>query len=199
MAKNYFSTGGLPASESKKIDDRPKSKPAFIVTAKGMLPEGTDIEAYEAEQSKAACLNFLNLIFTTKLLRHARFDRESMRAIQIAAAMTSLWGINKPPRWMMENYRNADFDLEFEARMLESTASHIVNILNYKEAGINTVKIIGQDDPEMCQICSSDNGKVYPVDSCPILPHENCTCDGGCPCYLATNDPSDEENERDDL
>jgi hypothetical protein len=134
LAKNYFSAGGLPApAENKKIIAQPKPKPRYIVTAKGELPEGTDIVAHEAEQAKAACLNFLNLIFTTKLLRHARFNQETMRAIQIAAAMTSLWGTNRPPRWMMESYRGADFDLEFEARMLEFTASHIVSIQSYKE------------------------------------------------------------------
>jgi hypothetical protein len=199
LAKNYFSTGGLPAAaENKKIDAKPKLKPTYIVTAKGVLPKGTDIEEYEAEQAKAACLNFLNLIFTTKLLRHARFNQETMRAIQISAAMMELWGTNKPPRWMVESYRGADFDLEFEARMLEFTASHFVRIQSAKEAGISTIKIIGQDDPDVCPICRSDSEKIYPVDSCPILPHENCTCDGGCSCMFASNASFDEGTEEDD-
>jgi hypothetical protein len=197
LAKNYFSTGGLPAPARIKTSDEENRKHHWV-TAKGALPEGTDIEEYEAEQAKVACLNFLNLIFTTKLLRHARFNQETMRAIQISAAMMELWGTNKPPRWMVESYRDADFDLEFEARMLEFTASHIVRIQSAKEAGISTVKIIGQDDPDVCPICLSDSEKIYPVDSCPILPHENCTCDGGCSCMFVSNVSFDEGAEEDD-
>lgn len=184
LAKNNFSTGGLPApAETKKIDAEQKLKPDFIVTAKGVLPEGTDIEAYEAEEAKTACLNFLNLIFTTKLLRHAHFNQETMRTIQISAAMMSLWGTNKPPRWVEENAPDSEYDLAFEARMLLFTAQHIVSIQSIKQAGFSTVKIIGMDDSGVCQVCYSDSGKIYPVDSCPILPHENCTCEGGCACY----------------
>jgi hypothetical protein len=195
LAKNYFSTGGLPAPAKIKSSDEENRKHQWF-TAKGALPVGTDIEEYEAEQAKAGCLNYLNLIFTTKLLRHARFNQETMRAIQIAAAMSSFWGTGKPPRWMMENYRDADFDLEFESRMLKFTASHIVTIQGYKEAGYRTAQIVGQDDPEVCEVCRADNEKIYPVDSCPILPHENCTCDGGCSCFVGVGGSASDEADR---
>ena len=196
LAKNYFSTGGLPPPiKTKDVDDEVKPERAWIVTATGELPKDTDIEVYRAEETKAASVNFLNLISTTNLPRHAHFNQDTMRAIQISASMMQLWGRNKPPRWLLENVPVGEYDLEFEARVLLFTVQHIVSLRSMKQAGFTQAKILSSEDPNVCHVCSLDHQKIYPIDSCPVLPHENCTCERGCTCYATASNPDEDTNK----
>jgi hypothetical protein len=72
----------------------------------------------------------------------------------------------------------------------------VINAVNLKEitrVGIKQVKILASGLPDICPICRLENGKIYPFEAAPILPHENCTCERGCSCLLIANDPGLEE------
>lgn len=47
-----------------------------------------------------------------------------------------------------------------------------------------------------CNICLSDNGKEYEIDyllANQILPHKECTCEGGCNCFYISNGKRDKK------
>jgi hypothetical protein len=189
LVRKYNSTGGLPEqAKSSEIDDSAKLKHTWIVTAAGELPKGTDIGIYRAEEAKAESIGFLTLIFTTKLLRHAHFDENTMQAVQLSASMMFLWGTNEPPRWLRDDASSGQCDLILEARMLLSAVYHITRLREIKQAGIGRVQILSSNGPDDCTVCCSDNKKTYPIDSCPILPHENCTCEMGCMCIATASE-----------
>ncbi|WP_407533755.1 hypothetical protein [Elizabethkingia miricola] len=80
----------------------------------------------------------------------------------------------------------------------------------YYEAQLNDFKIqsldsdlessfsINSHGSNPCSICLSDNGKEYEIDYLldnKILPHKECTCEGGCNCFYGLR-PKRDENGR---
>ena len=178
-----------PSRPDTRTSTDTKAKPNYrIETADGVLAEGMRIEDYEAERAKVASISFLNLIFTTKLLRHLRFDQNAMPAVQISASMMFLSGKNKLPRRLLEHQYGDQLDILEEARILLSTTYHITGLQSIKQAGFERVQISSSSDKGVCVICRSENQKIYAIDSCPLLPHESCTCEAGCGCYVGSTD-----------
>ena len=65
-------------------------------------------------------------------------------------------------------------------RLAVTEMSHVYNesaLRKYRQAGITKVKILGTNDERECEICKEYHKKIYPIDSCPMLPlHCNCRC-----------------------
>ena len=163
------STTRNPSKPDAHTGTDTKAKPSYrIETADGVLPEGTRIEDYEADRANAASISFLSLVFTTKLLRHSRFDQSAMPTIQISASMMFLSGTNKPPRQLLEQQYGDQLDITEEARILLSTVYHITKLQSTKHAGFKRVQISSSSGKGVCSACRSDNQKKYAIDSCPF-------------------------------
>jgi len=71
-------------------------------------------------------------------------------------------------------------------RLAITEMSHCYNesaLNKYRQAGITHVKILNNDE-NVCEVCKEYKNKIYPIDSCPLLPvHPNCKC-----TYLAVID-----------
>ncbi len=139
---------------------------------------GIDWQRYDCSHD----LSVLQIIFTAHLSRHARFGEDTMLNLRLAAAMIHLWGTNDPSPWLPDNSGDDKTVLVTEARMLLFHALNRVRLQEMKEAGIRRVKILSPRNSDDCPTCRSNDGKTYPIDGVPILPHEGCTCECGCRC-----------------
>lgn len=65
-------------------------------------------------------------------------------------------------------------------RLVRTETMHYLNsatIQRYKDAGVKYVQVIAAQDERTCDTCGAYNGKIYPIDKCPVLPfHANCRC-----------------------
>lgn len=46
----------------------------------------------------------------------------------------------------------------------------------FKDAGVEKVRWVAQDDKKTCSVCNDRDGKVYRIDKVPPKPHYNCRC-----------------------
>lgn len=126
----------------------------------------------------------LQLIFSAHLARHANLDEKQISNIRVAAAMMQLWGTNNATPYLEEGLSVMDFDWNVESRMLLFRALGTVRLEEIKELGIGRVQVLASGTSEDCPVCAADNNKVYDIGAAPILPHDGCACEGGCPCTL---------------
>lgn len=123
-------------------------------------------------------LIILQNIFSTQLKRLASLDQNDILRLRIAASMMQLWGENDPSPWLP----NDGLDRSAESRMLFFAALSVVRLEEMKQAGIKRVEVLGSANT--CSTCRSENGKKYPINAAPVLPHESCRCKTGCGCLL---------------
>jgi hypothetical protein len=122
----------------------------------------------------------LRIISSTQLSRHANFDDEAVSNLRIGAAMMQIWGEYNPRPWL--DGEDDRIDLVAESRAILFYALENVRREDMKRAGIRRVKILLSGNGDDCSICCADKDKIYSIDNAPILPHEGCSCDGGCKC-----------------
>lgn len=46
----------------------------------------------------------------------------------------------------------------------------------FKEAGVEKVRWIAEDDEKTCKVCRALDGKIFPITDFPDKPHYNCRC-----------------------
>ena len=144
---------------------------------------GTDWHNYDCTHDLAV----LQLIFKAQFKRLAPFDDNNVLRFRIGASMMHLWGTNKLPKCVSIE----DPDSLVESKMILFSALGSLRLQEMKLAGINRVKILGSGLPDTCSICQTDDGKTYPISAAPILPHDKCTCDGGCCCMFLSEQSFD--------
>lgn len=169
------------ALTEERLKDACLSVAAF--EASRLFPRGLGMNWQEYDCDRD--LTVLQIIFSTPLKRLASFDQDTIFRLRVTASMMHLWGTNKPPACLPTDGR----DLSVESRMLLSSALGAVSLQEIKRTRIKRVQVLASGLPGICSICRSENGKVYPVEAAPVLPHENCTCKAGCCCLLIATDP----------
>jgi hypothetical protein len=128
-------------------------------------------------------LAVLERIYAIKPSRLACFDLNAVLGLRIGASMMHLWGVNKVPACVP----NSGPYLSVESRMLLFSALGFIRLQEMKRVGIKRAKVLASGLPDTCAICTSADGKTYPIDSAPTLPHEKCTCAGGCGCLIVAD------------
>lgn len=152
-----------------------------------LIPRGLGIDwkHYDAQCD----LQILQTIFAARLPRQAEFGSHTMEVMRVAAAMIHLWGTNNPSAWIRDGIDEEGCEFDVEARMLLFHAMHQRRLADLKSVGITRVKILGSGWSEDCEVCRSDWDKLYPIDQCPSLPHEECTCEeNGCRCVAVATE-----------
>lgn len=78
-----------------------------------------------------------------------------------------------------------DKDKEFKRGLLHwgrftATYSDIVTdravIKAFKDAGVERVRWLTEEDNRVCETCDERHGKIYPIDKIPPKPHVGCRC-----------------------
>lgn len=141
---------------------------------------GVDWQNYDPSRDT----NIVRAIFSERLLRHAKFDKQTMANLRVAAAMMQLWGVNNPKPWLEQASQSGIIDWPLEARMLQFRALEMDRLEAMRAAGIRRVEVLGSGDSSDCRVCRSDKNKVYAIGDAPVLPHGECTCESGCGCIL---------------
>ena len=151
---------------------------------------GIDWRKYDCNRD----LTILQVIFTTHLKRLVSFDENIILRLRVTASMMHLWGTNKPympSPWLPTDGR----DWAVESRMLLFSALNAVNLQEIKRMRFKQVKVVASGLPGICSTCRSENGKIYPIDTAPVLPHETCRCKMGCGCIIVVVEPDDDEED----
>lgn len=125
--------------------------------------------------------NILQIIFTSQLKRHAAFDETQMKNVRVAAAMMQLMGTNNAFPYLEQGLNGGDLDWSLESRMLLFRALERGRLEEIKTAGVKRVEVLGANG---CAACAADNKKTYAIELAPVLPHDDCSCEGGCVCML---------------
>ncbi len=109
---------------------------------------------------------------------------QNLKAVQLAACMTTLWKGEKPENWLPETFispfknnripvsyliRNAEFQ-----RQLSASTEFLKQIRIRFHSG----------DIDSCNLCLPLDGKVFDVKDVPELPMPSCTSETGCMCNL---------------
>jgi hypothetical protein len=125
----------------------------------------------------------LYLIFSTwpKLLSNV--PEELVHPLRIGAAMLELFGEHDSEnRCIDSSVQGTHLEATTAMRMIGYHASHVHSITQFKKMGATRVRILGGDDEESCPQCAAMNGKSFPIDTSPELPHATCTSECGCRC-----------------
>lgn len=73
------------------------------------------------------------------------------------------------------------FDVSYNnaKRLAITEMAHTYNestLNKYIQAGVTKVKILNNDE-NVCEICKGYKNKIYPINSCPMIPaHPYCKC-----------------------
>jgi hypothetical protein len=171
-----------------RLKDACLSMASFEASRESPRGLGIDWQKYDCNRD----LTILQLIFTTQLKRLASFDENTIFRLRVAASMMHLWGTNKPympSHWLPTDGR----DWSIELKMLSTSALNAVNLQEMKRVGIKQVQVLASGLLGICSTCRSKNGKMYPINSAPVLPHETCRCKTGCSCELIAVERGEEE------
>jgi hypothetical protein len=125
----------------------------------------------------------LEIIFSTwpKLL--AGIPEELVFPLREGAAMIELFGDYDPEHSCpIEHIQGIHLSAITAMRMICFHATHRLSIMEFQKAGATRVRFLGGDDEESCPECAALNGKSFPIESAPELPHEKCSSECGCRC-----------------
>jgi len=144
--------------------------------ASRVFPRGVGMNWQEYDCARD--LTVLQIIFTADLKSLASLAQDTILRLRVTTALMHLWGTNKPAACQPTDGR----DWSVESRMLLFLALGTISLNEMKKAGIRRVRVLGLEGA--CFSCRAENGKVYPINAAPVLPHEICTCQAGCNCML---------------
>lgn len=85
-------------------------------------------------------------------------------------------------RTATERYKQLDLGIRYIVRQLRQTADDYtmdVLIQSFKDAGIEEVEWITQQDERVCAECEPLDGQIFKIDKVPMLPQHY-----GCRCYI---------------
>jgi len=170
----------LRALKEGRLEDACLAVAAYEKTR--LIPRGLGIDWQNYEISHD--LLILETLFAAQLPRHSEFKLETMARVREAAAMIHLWGTNNPSPWLPEDVVESQIDWGVKARMLLFHALERVRLQDMKDAGAKRVEVLTSGSVLVCPVCRADEGKTYPLDDAPSLPHQTCTCEEGCACTL---------------
>ena len=142
------------------------------------FPRGVGIDWPNYDDARN--LDILNEIAAYSPQRYRRIPQNILASLRVSAGMMNLWGESNPLKWLTGPER----EFAREARMMFSAAIEKVRLKEFRRVGIQHVKISGTGRDDICNACKKDDGKIYPTDSPPELPHNRCTCEYGCGCIL---------------
>lgn len=93
-------------------------------------------------------------------------ERKEERAAEaVLAAQDKAFEVDKALRfWTLQVIQYAEFSV------LDATMQ------GYKDAGVKKVRWEAEDDDRVCSVCIKRNGKIYPIDKVPPIPHWRCRC-----------------------
>jgi SAP domain-containing protein len=108
--------------------------------------------------------------------------------LRVAAAMMHLCGKLKTTELMPMGFVTLPrFDPyianDTAARMILFHAGHCLDQKEYSSMAVKEVKISCADNS--CSVCQELARHRYPLDKCPELPYEHCTCEVGCRCLTS--------------
>ncbi len=146
--------------------------------ASQIFPRGVGIDwgRYDAARD----IEILKEIASYSPRRHRSISESVLTSLRISAGMMNLWGENNPLKWLTA----AEQEFAREAHMILSAAINNVRLGDFKRAGIQQVKILGTGRDDACSTCKKADGRIYPIESAPELPHDKCTCEYNCGCIL---------------
>lgn len=155
-------------------------------------PQGMNVDWSKASRGLLADIK---RIYSTQPKFHRNRFGAMAKPIREKAAMTELWGRLNFSRFPDAIFSElADRDEALYVRMLQFHASFLRTLSSLKERAsrgnaIECQIIACQDQNTTCEACLGDDGKKYPVDQVPELPHEACECAIGCRCALVGSFP----------
>lgn len=79
-------------------------------------------------------------------------------------------------RDMEADYRAAENAWIRQTRQAMIDTEDRAAITAYKDAGVERVRWISQEDARVCEECARLDGLVFPIDRVPDKPHYNCRC-----------------------
>ena len=130
-------------------------------------------------------VSILKNIFSGIPKQLASVDRENLGQLNVAAAMMHLWGTNHGKEWLSsETIDGLTFDNDVALRMIVSYAMYRYEMVDYKNSGVKSVKILSANDSYVCDSCRKLARKNYKLSEVPELPYEKCTCEMGCRCWM---------------
>lgn len=172
------------------LQERSFSKAVKVVAAfeaSQVFPRGLGIDwgSYSGKSNAER----LNTIFGRMPRILKGIDESRLEGLRFAAAMMHLWGTNKATPWLPDDFETGIYlEKDAAARMLVFYASHLQDVMRYKEAGVKTVEILCADDANTCPSCKTISGKKYRIHKAPELPNPDCTCEIGCRCTTVARD-----------
>jgi hypothetical protein len=133
--------------------------------------------------SPASKIQNLEIIFSSWPLLLAGIPEDLVMPLRIGAAMIELFGEYHPgDPCPVEPIQGTHLNAIAAMRMICFHAIHKISITEYQQMGATRVRILGGDDEESCPQCTALNGKSFPIESAPELPHATCTSECGCRC-----------------
>lgn len=146
--------------------------------ASQIFPRGVGIDwgRYDAARD----IEILKEIASYSPRRHRSISESVLTSLRISAGMMNLWGENNPLKWLTA----VEQEFAREAHMMLSAAITRVNLRQWKRLGFQRVRLLSSGRDDICAVCKEVDGKIYPIDSVPELPHARCSCEYGCGCIF---------------
>lgn len=117
------------------------------------------------------------------ILRDMPDDR--WETVRIAAAMMELWGTNSARAWLPKGFDTGTrFDPSTAARMVLFHVCHLRTLKHCQEMGDKRVNILTAGAGSSCDRCLEMEGKKFPLEKVPELPHPECEHELGCRCLI---------------
>jgi hypothetical protein len=178
--------GSLQDRNFRKAVDLYVSYEAEQVFPKGMGIDWQDYPFSSEDVSK------LSIIFEQRPKVLAQLSGEQLEPLRLAAGMFVLgWNIGQVSDWLPS-------DLETGLQMSNAAAamqlySYAVSLREIQEARViekegffrYIVEVRTCNDDIVCMACRELASKAYSLDDVPELPHEKCTSEDGCRCWLS--------------
>lgn len=130
----------------------------------------------------------LNGIFGRKPKVLAQFNDRQFELLSITAGMKYLWGTIRAKDLLPPDEAELVRDNEAAVRAINSHALYLVQLSEFRKAGVKTVEIRNCNDSLVCEACRKLGKKKHKLDKVPELPYEKCTSEAGCRCWMVAAD-----------
>lgn len=129
----------------------------------------------------------LKTIFSMRPKILKELPEKDWKPLCVVAAMNHLFHYRTRDEWFPPNFTGVTkFHNHIACMMMEHHFRYIKDIDRMRNSGVTRGSIASSC---RCEDCKKISGVIRELDDLPELPYENCTCSGGCICFIMPEIP----------